>query len=110
MKAWLIGLLLTSAGALSAFQAALPRCTAVDPDTAKSGDMVSVTCDKVDKSAFADLYLTDGKDDTKVTIMEASANKIKFQVPQIKPGRYHLAFLNANKSSMIEQPVAINVE
>lgn len=110
MKACLIGLLLMSAGALSAFQAALPRCTTVDPDTAKSGDMVSVTCDKVDKAAFSDLYLTDGKDDTKVAIMEESADKIKFQVPNIKPGRYHLAFLTANKSSMIEQPVAINVQ
>lgn len=110
MKVWLIGLLLASAAALPAFQAALPRCTAVDPDTAKSGDMVSVTCDKVDKTAFSDMYLTDGKDDTKVTIMGQSADKIKFQVPNIKPGRYHLAFLTANKASMVEQPVAINVE
>jgi hypothetical protein len=42
--------------------------------------------------------------------MERAADKIKFQVPRIKPGRYHIAFLTANKSSMIEQPVVLTVE
>jgi hypothetical protein len=56
------------------------------------------------------LYLTDGKVDTKVAVMEQSSDKIKFQVPRIKPGRYHLAFLTANKASIIEQPVVLTVE
>jgi hypothetical protein len=56
------------------------------------------------------MYLTDGKADTKVAVMEDSGGKIKFQVPRIKPGRYHLAFLTANKASMIEQPVVLTVE
>ncbi len=112
MKTWLIALLLIfrrCAWALSAFQG-LPRCTAVDPDTAKTGDTVNATCENVNKSTVADLYLTDGKDDTKVAVMEHTADKIKFQVPRIKPGRYHIAFLTANKASMIEQPVALTVE
>ena len=37
MKTWLIALLLIPAAALVAFQGQ-PRCTAVDPDTAKTGD------------------------------------------------------------------------
>ena len=84
MKTWFIALLLTSAlllivpGALSAFQA-LPRCTAVDPDTAKTGDTVNVTCENVDKATIAGLYLTDGKDDTKVVVMEHTADKLKFR-------------------------------
>jgi hypothetical protein len=109
MKTWLIALLLMSAAALPAFQG-MPKCTTVDPDTAKTGDTVNVTCENVDKSTVADLYLTDGKDDTKVGVMEHIADKIKFQVPRIKPGRYHIAFLTANKSSMIEQPVVLTVE
>jgi hypothetical protein len=109
MKTWLIALLLISAAALAAFQA-LPKCTAVDPDTAKSGDMVTITCENADKASVAGVYLTDGKDDTKLTVMERAADKIKFQVPAMKPGRYHIAFLTANKSSMIEQPVVLNVE
>jgi hypothetical protein len=115
MKTWLTALLLTSAllvtvsGALWAFQG-YPRCTAVDPDTAKTGDMVNITCENVTKANVADLYLTDGKDDTKIAIMDHTADKIKFQVPRLKPGRYHVAFLTANKASMIEQPVVLTVE
>jgi hypothetical protein len=115
MKMWLLALSLTSTlslaipHALPAFQG-LPRCTAVDPDTAKTGDTVNLTCENVDKTTVADLYLTDGKDDTKVAVMDHTADKIKFQVPSIKPGRYHIAFLTANKASMIEQPVVITVE
>jgi hypothetical protein len=109
MKTWLIALLLISAAALAAFQA-LPKCTAVDPETAKSGDMVTITCENADKASVAGVYLTDGKDDTKLTVMERAADKIKFQVPAMKPGRYHIAFLTANKSSMVEQPVVLNVE
>jgi len=113
MKTWLTALLaaalsLTLSGALWAQN--YPRCTAVDPDTAKTGDMVNITCQNVNKTTVADLYLTDGKDDTKIAIMERNEDKIKFQVPKLKPGRYHIAFLTANKASMIEQPVVLTVE
>jgi hypothetical protein len=106
---FVVGLLVATAAAMAGFQG-MPRCTAVDPDTAKSGDAVSVTCENADKSSVSDLYLTDGKTDTKAAIMERTGDKIKFQVPTIKPGRYHVAFLTANKASMIEQPVVLTVE
>jgi hypothetical protein len=114
MKTWWIALLPISAlvlmvGGLSAFQG-YPRCSAVDPDTAKTGDTVNITCENVNKTTVADVYLTDGKNDTKIAVMEQSADKIKFQVPRIKPGRYHIAFLTANKASMVEQPVVLTVE
>jgi hypothetical protein len=109
MKTWLIAVLLISCAALMAFQGQ-PRCTAVDPDTAKTGDTVNATCENVNKSTVADMYLTDGKDDVKIAVMEHTDAKVKFQVPRIKPGRYHIAFLTANKASMIEQPVALTVE
>jgi hypothetical protein len=104
-----VSALLILAAALLAFQG-LPRCTAVDPDTAKTGDTVNVTCENVSKSTVADLYLTDGKEDTKISIMDHQEDKIKFQVPKLKPGRYHIAFLTANKASMVEQPVVLTVE
>jgi hypothetical protein len=106
---FVVGLLLASAAAMAGFQGT-PRCSAVDPDTAKTGDTVNATCENADKSTGVEVYLTDGKVDTKVAVMEQSSDKIKFQVPRIKPGRYHLAFLTANKASMIEQPVVLTVE
>ena len=71
---------------------------------------MSITCENADKVNVADLYLTDGKTDTRAAIMEKTSDKIKFQVPKIKPGRYHLAFLTANKASIIEMPVVLTVE
>jgi len=106
---FVVGLLLAAAAALPGFQG-MPRCSTVDPDTAKTGDTVNVTCQNADKSAVSDVFLTDGKNDTKVVVMERNGDQIKFQVPTIKPGRYHLAFLTANKASMIEQPVVLTVE
>jgi len=114
MKMWLLAALpipalsLVMAGALEG--QGFPRCTAVDPDTAKTGDTVSVTCENVNKTTVADLYLTDGKDDTKIAVKENTAGKISFQVPRIKAGRYHIAFLTANKASFIEQPVVLTIE
>jgi hypothetical protein len=109
MRTWLVATLLCIAVALYAFQA-LPRCTSLDPDTAKVGDVVSVKGENLDKKSSADLYLTDGSKDTKAAISEQSETEIKFKVPQIKPGRYHLAILTANKASIIEQPVVLTIE
>jgi|SRR5581483_5758679 len=108
MKGWLLALLFIPA--LSRGFQGYPRCTALDPETAKTGDTVNVTCANADKSTVADFYLTDGKEDTKIAVTEYAGEKIKLQVPSIKPGRYHLAILTANKASMIEQPVTLTVE
>lgn len=109
MKTWLVVTLLCTAVALVAFQA-MPRCTTVEPDTGKVGDLISTKGENLDKKSTGELYLTDGSKDTKVAIAEQSETEIKFKVPQIKPGRYHLLILTANKASMIEQPVVLTVE
>jgi len=109
MKSWLVAGLIAWAMALGAFQA-LPRCTSVDPDTAKVGDVVAVKGENLNKAAISEVYLTDGSKDTHAQIAEQTDTQIKFKVPQIKPGRYHLAMLTANKASMIEQPVVLTVE
>lgn len=109
MKNWSVVALLSMAVALYAFQG-LPRCATLDPDTGKSGDEISVKGENLDKKNMADLFLTDGSKDTKVSITAQTESEIKFKVPQIKPGRYHLAILTANKASIIEQPVVLTVE
>jgi hypothetical protein len=109
MKTWFVVALLGMAVALYALQA-LPRCSSVEPDTGKTGDVISVKGENLDKKSIADLFLTEGSKDTKVAIVEQSETEIKFKVPQIKPGRYHLSVLTANKASIIEQPVVLTVE
>jgi IPT/TIG domain-containing protein len=88
----------------------LPRCTAVEPDTGKVGDLISVKGENLNKASIVEVYLTDGSKDTKATITEQTDTQIKFRVPEVKPGRYHLAMLTANRASIIEQPVVLTVE
>jgi len=109
MKTWLMAGLLACVMLLFAFQG-LPRCTSVEPDTAKVGATVSVKGESLNKSSIAEVYLTDGKNDTKVTVSEQTDAELKFQVPQIAPGRYHLATLTANRQRMVDQPVVLTVE
>jgi len=109
MRTWLIAGLVGFAIVLCAYQA-FPRCTSVEPDTAKSGDSISAKGENLGKSSIAELYLTDGQKDFRVAIAEQSDTELKFKVPQVKAGRYHLAILTANRASMIEQPVVLTVE
>ncbi len=108
-KTWIVCALACLSVALYAFQA-LPRCTSLDPDTAKVGDTISVKGENLDKKSTGDLFLTADNKDTKVAISEQSETEIKFKVPQVKAGRYHLSILTANKANIIEQPVVLTIE
>jgi len=109
MRTWLIAGLIAMAVGLWAFQA-LPRCTSVEPENGKTGDTVTAKGENLGKGGIAEMYLTDGQKDTKVDIADQSDTEIKFKVPQVKAGRYHLLVLTANRASLIEQPVVFTVE
>ncbi|HLJ48344.1 MAG TPA: hypothetical protein VKU01_20155 [Bryobacteraceae bacterium] len=85
-----------------------PRIITVEPDSAKTGDAAVAKGENLDKANVVDLYLTDGKNDVKAKIAEQSAQEIKFTIPKIGAGRYHL--MTANKTAMIEQPVIVTIE
>ncbi len=109
MKIWLVVGLVAAAVSLLAFQA-MPRCISLEPDTGKKGDTISAKGEYLDKKNMAEMYLTDGSKDFPVKMSEQTETEVKFTVPAIKPGRYHLAVLTAKKDSMIEQPVVLTVE
>ncbi len=111
MKRCLIALLLMTVLTASgwAFQG-FARISSVEPDTGKAGDAASAKGESLDKSKVGELYFTDGKNDTKATITEQTETEIKFKVPKMAAGRYHLMLLTAKKDSMIEQPVIFTVE
>jgi hypothetical protein len=93
-------------------QGAFPRMTAVEPDTGKAGDVLSVAGENLGKETVAQVFFTDGKTDTKVEITEQAATSIKIKVPaSMKTGRFSLMVLTAEKQpKLIEQPVKVNVE
>src|SRR5258707_15784151 len=96
MKTWLVAGLVATAVGLLAFQA-MPRCTSLEPDTGKKGDTISAKGENLDKKSIAEMYLVDGSKDIPVKMSAQTETEIKFTVPAIKPGRYHLAVLTAKK-------------
>jgi hypothetical protein len=88
-------------------QAAMPRMTAVDPGEGKPGDTITVTGENLEKANVAEIYLTDGKNDLKLQVLEQAATTVKVKVPNnCKPGRWALMVLTTGKDpKLIEQPV-----
>lgn len=115
MKASLVALLLLVVlivpASLNA-QAAMPRMTSVEPTNGKSGDILTVTGENLEKENVAELFLTDGKNDLKVPITEQTATSMKFRIPaNAKAGRFALMILTKGKDpKLIEQPVKVTVE
>jgi hypothetical protein len=112
-KSSLAAVLFALAATTAAFaQSTLPQMQAVDPASAKIGDVVTVTGDNLDQTVVAALYLTNGKEDFKVEITEQSATAIKFKVPStVKTGRLALMVLTKGKDAkLIEEPVKVLIE
>ena len=100
------------AGLVLLAQQAMPRMTGVEPDTGKAGDVLTVSGEHLSKGEVTELYLTDGKKDTKVQVTEQEGSAIKFKVPdKMTAGRFALMVLTGGKEpKLIEQPVKITVE
>jgi len=109
MRTSLFAVLIAMAIMLVAFDA-VPRCTSVDPDTGKKGDLITAKGENLGKTGIAELYLTNGTKDTKVDISDQSDVEVKFKIPEIPAGRYRLLILTANRASLVEQPVVVTVE
>jgi len=93
-------------------QTSMPQMQAVDPASAKAGDVVTVTGENLDQTMVAALYLTNGKDDFKVEITGQTATEIKFKIPAaVKTGRLALMVLTKGKDArLIEEPVKVLIE
>ena len=79
-----------------AAQATYPNITKVEPVTAKAGAVLSIAGENLDKDKVAEIYLTDGKTDIKMQIIEQAAAALKAKVPDpVKTGRFSLMILTA---------------
>ncbi|MFN0105375.1 MAG: hypothetical protein ACKV2U_25220 [Bryobacteraceae bacterium] len=92
-------------------QSKSPRLATVTPDTGKADVEYAAAGENLGKDAVKELYLTNGKDDLKMQVMEQTNEAIKFKVPgNTKPGRYSLMILTADGKQFIEQPVKLTIE
>jgi IPT/TIG domain len=89
-----------------------PLMRTVTPDTAKIGDQITVVGEYLDKARVSEIYLTDGKNEIKMTIVEQSETTVKVKVPDnVKPGRMRLMVLTTGpEPQFLEQPVSISIE
>lgn len=93
-------------------QLAMPLMRSVEPTTGRTGDVLLIRGENLGSDCVAGLYLTDGKIDVKVTIIEQTATSIRFRIPSgTNPGRLTLMVLTKDTPPrLIEEPVKITVE
>lgn len=106
--------LLACLGTLSA-QTGFPKMTAVTPNVAKAGDVITATGENLDKNNVAALLLTNDNEDVKVQVVEQSATEIKFTVPDsLEPGRFELVIRTSGAEDVpvmeLVQPVRLTVQ
>jgi hypothetical protein len=113
MKLSFVALLLLAASAACA-QQAMPRMTSVEPQNGKTGDVIVVSGENLQKDAVAKVYLTDGKNDIEVAISDQTEKELKFKIPAKATGRLSLMILTNSKDAkdqkLIEQPVKVQVD
>ena len=90
----------------------MARMNSVEPANVKAGAEATVNGKNLDKNTVTEIYLTDGKSDVKLEIVQQSAATIKFRVPSgTKSGRFSMMLLTSGADpKLIEQPVKVNVE
>lgn len=112
MKLSFVVSILVAASFAAYAQQAMPRMTSVDPLNGKKGDVIAVAGENLQKEAVAKVYLTDGKIDLPVEVVEQTATSIKFKIPaKAAAGRLILMVLTAGKDAkLIEQPVKVTVD
>lgn len=112
MKLSFVVPLFMAAGFVAYAQQAMPRMTSVDPLNGKKGDLIAVTGENLQKEAVAKVFLTDGKNDIPVEVVEQTATSIKFKIPtKAEPGRLTLMVLTTGKDAKyIEQPVKVTID
>jgi len=93
-------------------QQPMPRMSTVDPGNGKAGDLITVAGENLQKEHVAKVFLTDGKNDMPVEVVEQSATSIKFKIPaKVPAGRLALMVLTTGKDAKyMEQPVKVQID
>ena len=106
---FVVPLLLLASGLWA--QEVMPRMSSVEPLSGKTGDVVAVTGENLEKANVTKVYLTNGKDDFECVVTDQTATALKVKIPAKATGRLALMILTGGKEpKLIEQPVKITIE
>jgi len=81
----------------------------VTPAEVRAGDIVNVQGESLDAAHLKAVFLTDRKDEIEVDIIAQGANYLRFKMPDIAPGKYHIAIKLVREDMFLEEPVFIIV-
>lgn len=89
-----------------------PLMRTVDPYKVAAGEQVTIAGDNLDKERVAEIYVTDGKENIAVKIIEQDEKKVVVKLPTtLKPGRYAFVVMLPEIPPMfIEEPVKVTIE
>lgn len=90
-----------------------PLMKVVQPDSAKTGDEVTVTGTNLEKANVAAVYLTQGEKMIKVKVTSQTDSEVKFTVPaDLRAGRFGIMVLTTggDDAREIDEPVFLSVE
>jgi hypothetical protein len=85
-----------------------PHVTAVDPDSGKPNDIVTVSGESLAKAQVSAVFLSDDKDDHKAIVVTQTADKIMIKVPEVKAGGYNISIQSG--SAILIEPVRFTVQ
>jgi hypothetical protein len=111
MRISFIATLLLAAGFAAYAQEGMPRMFTADPANAKRGDVVTITGNFLDAGCVAQVFLTNGKDDTQVVVTAQSKTTLKFKIPdKIDAGRWAVLVVTVGPNAKyIEEPVKVAI-
>ena len=91
------------------FKNSLSVVKSIAGKTLKRGDIVG---DNLDKERVAEVYVSDGKENIAVKIVEQAEKKLVVKLPAtLKPGRYAFVVMLPEVPPMfIEEPVKVTIE
>ena len=111
MKLSFVVSILVAASFVAYAQQAMPRMTSVDPMSGKKGDVIVITGENLQKDLVAKVFLTDGKNDLQMEVVEQTNTTIKCKIPAKATGRMTLMVLTSGKEAKyIEQPVKFLID
>jgi hypothetical protein len=112
MRISILTTLLLAAGFAAYAQEGMPRMYTVDPANAQRGDVITITGDYLDAGCVAQVFLTDGKNDTQAVVTEQSKTTLKLKIPEkIGAGRWAVMVLTPGPNAKyIEEPVKVLIQ
>jgi len=81
----------------------------VTPAEVRTGDIVTVEGETLDAAHLKEIYLTDRKEQVEIEIISQGAKFLRFKMPKVDPGRWHIAIRLVRDDMFLEEPVFVTV-